>query len=99
MQDRGSGRRLPSGQGTQSTETRGCPQCGKGAMDCLYKSVAYYWLSGVIDDLYQKAHSAMRHCMLYLELFLPLQDHYMLIFNALLVYLESFDTYANFQNI
>ena len=28
-----------------------------------------------------------------------MQDNYKLIFNAILVYLESFDTYANFQNI
>ena len=28
-----------------------------------------------------------------------MQDNYKLIFNGILVYLESFDTYANFQNI
>ena len=28
-----------------------------------------------------------------------LQDNFKLIFDAVLVFLESFDTYANFQNI
>ena len=31
--------------------------------------------------------------------FLFLQDNFKLIFNAVLVFLESFDTYANFQDI
>ena len=29
----------------------------------------------------------------------PMQNNYKLIFDTILVYLESFDTYANFQNI
>ena len=37
--------------------------------------------------------------MLILLCFPLMQDNYKLIFNAILVYLESFDTYANFQNI
>ena len=34
MQDRGSGGCVSGGQGSQSTETRGCPHCGKYKISC-----------------------------------------------------------------
>ena len=49
--------------------------------------------------VYEKMMSAYMILIVRYQCFSPSQEQYQTVFEAVLTYLDSFDTYANFQNI
>ena len=60
-------------------------------ISCMHVEIPYNWWM-----LY--SHHDFLHNSCFIQFFSP-QEQYQMVFEAVLAYLGSFDTYANFQNI
>ena len=84
MQDGGSGGCVPGGEGPESAETWSCAHCGESFS---YSQNTMYIVLYIVIIVFVNIH------YLYIP---PLQAQYCVVFEAVLVFLDSFETYANF---
>ena len=89
MQDGGSGGCVPGGEGPEGAEIWSCAHCGESfsySQNTMY-IVLYIVIIVFVNVLYVN--------ILYLYI-PPLQAQYCVVFEAVLVFLDSFETYSNF---
>ncbi len=100
MQDRGSGGCVPGGQGSQGPQARGSTLSREFiCLQLLYIEPVrlYHALNSIAVHYYHTPRSLCVCSVCVLMCHSPSQENYKDVFEALLVYLDSFDTMQTFN--